>query len=58
VTGTNTAWPTNDVVNTTMNNGVMTPGYNEMTPSDMTNIAVDRYLYVSDGGFSEVVAVA
>lgn len=58
VTGTNTAWPTNDVVNTTMTNGVQNPGYNEMTPADMTNIAVDTYLYVSDAGYSEVVAVA
>src|SRR5579885_54068 len=57
VTGTGTAWPVNDVVNTAMTNGVRAIGYQEITPASMTGIGVDVNLYVNDGTFSEVVPV-
>jgi hypothetical protein len=57
VTGTATAWPVSDKVNTTMTVGVRDVGFAEITPADMTNIGVDQYLYISDSGYSEVVCV-
>lgn len=57
VTGTGTAWPVNDVVNTTAAAGVPEIGYVEITPVSMTGIAVDTYLYVDATGSPETVAV-
>ena len=57
ITGAATAWPVSDVVNTTMTAGNRTTGYVEITPAEMTGITVDRPVYISDGGYSEVVPV-
>ena len=57
VTGTGTAWPINDVVNTTVAAGIADIGYVEVTPVSMIGIAVDTYLYVDAAGTPETVAV-
>ena len=57
ITGTGTSWPYADLVNTTMVGGNRQSGYQEITPADMTNIAVDTLLFVSDGTYSEVAPV-
>lgn len=57
VTGTGTAWPVNDVVNTTVPGGLRGIGFQELTPASMDGISVDRNLYIDDGVFSETVAV-
>lgn len=58
VTGTSTAWPVSDVVNTTVALGVQDLGYQEITPASMANIKVDTLLYCdSTGPLPETVAV-
>src|ERR1700722_8657452 len=57
IIGVGTSWPYSDVVNTTMVTGPRNPGFSEITPASMFGIAVDTFLYVNDGVFSEVVGV-
>lgn len=58
VTGAGTAWPTNDVVNTTSTAAVLYSGYQEITPASMNNIKIDTMLYCDSGGANpEVVSV-
>ncbi len=57
VTGIATAWPVNDLVNTTVAAGIPEIGYLEVTPVSMANINVDTYLYVDAAGTPETVAV-
>jgi hypothetical protein len=57
VTGTSTVWPVNDAVNTSLPDGVIRTGYQVVTPSDMTGITADSYLYVDAAGSPEVVHV-
>ena len=55
VTGTATAWPTNDVVNTTLSAAVTRPGFQSATPASMTGINTFTTLYIG-GANPEVVA--
>lgn len=58
ITGTGTVWPVSDVVNTTIPNAVSQTGMQVITPSDMTNIVSDTWLYVDAGGTNpEIVYV-
>lgn len=57
IAGVGTFWPYNDVVNTTMVSGNRTTGYVEITPASLVGITVDTLLFVSDGIYSESVAV-
>ena len=57
IVGVGTSWPYSDVVNTTMVSGNRSSGFVEITPASMNGIAVDSFLYVSDGGYSEAVPV-
>lgn len=58
VTGTSTAWPVSDVVNSTIPNAVTQTGLQTVTPADMTGIAPDTWLYVDAAGTNpEVVYV-
>lgn len=58
VTGSATAWPISDVVNTTSSTAVNDIGYTQITPASMTGIAVDTLLYCDSGGSNpETVAV-
>ena len=50
VTGTGTAWPVDDVVNTTLTSSITQPGSQRVTPADMTNIVIDTWLYVDSAG--------
>lgn len=57
VTGNGTSWPTNDIVNTTIPQGVLRTGYQIVTPASMTGITTDSYLLVDQGGTQEIVSV-
>lgn len=57
VAGVGTSWPVNDMVNTTIPNGVMLPGPQLVTPSSMDSIDANSVLYVDDAGTPEIVAV-
>ncbi len=57
VTGVATAWPVNDVVNTTIPDGVPEFGYVEVTPASMSGITENSLLYVDAAGDPEVVPV-
>lgn len=58
VTGSGTAWPVNDLVNTTIVTLIRQPGRVAVTPASMTNITPDTWLYVDGGGANpEVVYV-
>lgn len=57
IVGVATAWPIDDVVNTTVPAGLRVIGYQDVTPSSMTGINVGDYLYISDFAYSETVAV-
>jgi hypothetical protein len=57
VAGVGTSWPVNDVVNTTIPNGVMLPGPQLVTPANMDSIDANSVLYVDDAGTPEIVAV-
>jgi hypothetical protein len=55
VTGTGTAWATNDVVNTTLSSAVEEIGYATATPASMSGIEIGKPLYIDAGGTPEVV---
>lgn len=57
VTGTATAWPVTDVVNTTMVAGNRSAGYQEIAPAGMTGIGVETLLCVNDGIYTEIAPV-
>jgi hypothetical protein len=57
VTGTGTTWPIDDVVNTTLPDGVIRTGYQIVTPASMDGITADSYLYVDGDGDPEIVHV-
>lgn len=57
ITGTATAWPVSDVVNTTIPAAVSEIGYSEVTPASMAGITADTMLYVDAAGTPETVAV-
>lgn len=57
VTGAATSWPTNDKVNTTLSGALTETGYQEVTPTAMTNITADSYLTIDTGASQETVAV-
>jgi len=57
VTGTATAWPINNIVNTTIPDAVDDIGYVEITPLAMTGITEDSVLYVDAAGTAEAVSV-
>lgn len=50
VTGTATAWPVNDIVNTTLTSSITQPGSQSVVPAAMTNIVADTWLYVDATG--------
>lgn len=55
--GNTTAWPVNDVVNTTVTLGINEIGYVTVTPVSMQNINIDTYLYADALGTPETVVV-
>jgi hypothetical protein len=56
ITGTSTAWPVNDVVNTVISAGVRQRGINDVIPGDMSNITPDTLLLIDvDGPNPEIV---
>jgi hypothetical protein len=57
VTGTTTAWPVNDVVNTTIPAAINDIGYVEVVPASMSGITEDSILYVDAAGTPEAVSV-
>ena len=57
LTGTDTAWPVDDKVNTTIPAAVEEIGYVEVTPAAMTNITSDSVLLVDTGASQEIVPV-
>lgn len=58
VTGSATAWPVNNVSNTTIPSGVREFGAPlQVAPASMAGIAVDSFLYIDSGGDPEAVAV-
>lgn len=57
VTGSGTAWPVNDVVNTTITEAVTDYGYCEVTPASMAGITANSILYVDASGTPEIVPV-
>lgn len=57
ITGTDTVWPVNDLVNTTIPDGVPQTGMQSVTPASMVGITEDSVLYIDAGGTPEVVAV-
>jgi hypothetical protein len=57
VLGSGTNWPVNDVVNTTIPDGVADFGYVEAFPASMSGITANSLLYVDAGGDPEVVPV-
>lgn len=56
VTGTATAWPVGDIVNTTLANTITQPGSVTVTPASMTNITADTWLYVDATGPNPEIA--
>lgn len=56
-TGTNTAWPVNDKVGTTVTAAVSETGLQWVTPGSMTGIDVDTMLYVDAAGNAEILPV-
>jgi hypothetical protein len=58
VTGTNTAWPVSDVVNTIVTEQIKAPGSYWVTPASVAGITRDTILYVdSSGPYPEAVPV-
>ena len=57
VTGSSTAWPIVDIVNTTIAAAVTTTGIQTVTPASMSGITEDSYLYVDGAGNPEAIAV-
>jgi len=57
VVGTTTAWPVNDVVNTTLSSALDDIGYAEVYPTSMTGITENSYLYIGTGATYEAVPV-
>lgn len=57
VTGTDTAWPVSDAVDTTIADPIYDIGYVEVQPASMDGITEDSLLYVDAGGTPEVVPV-
>lgn len=57
VTGVDTNWPVNDVVDTILPDGVTEFGYTEVTPASMAGITENSMLYVDAGGDPEIVPV-
>lgn len=57
VTGTATAWPVSDVVNTIIPNGITRPGNQWFTPASMSNINDNSILYVDATGTPEIVTI-
>lgn len=56
VSGTSTAWPFTDVVNTTLSNAITETGVQDATPASMTGIEEGAYLLI-DGAASNEEAV-
>jgi hypothetical protein len=57
-TGTSTAWPVADVVNTIITNGIQRPGDQWFAPASMNNIGPNSILYVDSAGTApEIVTV-
>ena len=57
VTGSGTAWPVSDVVNTTITEQIKAAGTFWVTPASMAGLTRDTLLYVDSGGTPEVVPV-
>lgn len=57
VTGTDTVLPVNDIVDTTLPDGVDEIGYAEVTPASMDGITDNSLLYVDADGDPEIVPV-
>jgi hypothetical protein len=57
VTGVDTAWPVNDVVDTVIPYGVPEFGYVEVEPASMAGITSNSMLYVDAAGEPEIVPV-
>ena len=57
VTGVDTAWPVDDVVNTVIPDGVVEYGYAEVVPASMQGITANSLLYVDADTDPEVVPV-
>lgn len=57
ISGTSTAWATNDVVNTTIPSAISQIGAQPVTPASMAGITEDSILYIDSAGTPEVVAV-
>ncbi len=57
IVGVGTSWPYADVVSTTMISGNRSSGFCEITPASLDGIAVDSFLYIDDGVYSEAVPV-
>lgn len=55
VAGTDTVWPTDDSVNTTLSAAVDEIGYAKATPASMSGIEVGKPLYIDGAGSPEVV---
>src|SRR6267142_1889072 len=53
VTGTSTAWPFNDLVNTTLSNAPIASGIVDFTPAAMTNIIPGRWVTLDGGNAGE-----
>lgn len=51
--GVNTAWPVNDIVNTTLSSAPVQTGIVDMTPAVMTNIIPGRWLTIDGGNAGE-----
>ena len=57
-TGTATAWPVDDVVNTTITEAIRAPGTYWVTPSNLTGLSAASVLYVDSAGpYPEIVPV-
>lgn len=57
VTGTATAWPVSDVVNSIIIDDISNVGAQRVTPASMDGITEDTILYVDSAGTPETVAV-
>lgn len=55
VTGSSTAWPVSDVVNTTLSIATEAPGISEFFPASMSGISADSLLLIDQGTPSEEV---
>ncbi len=53
ITGTGTAWPYNDVVNTTLSAPIEETGIIDFSPVSMTNVVAGRWLTIDGGNTNE-----